>query len=70
MWKQGTINGYRYCAKCYETGSQYGIGGGRISKLEIRKDGKWLYNYDRDLDFDNLDAEGKKAYAEILAKHN
>jgi len=71
MWKQGTINGYAYCAKCYETGSQYGIGGnGRISKLEIRKDGKLLYNFDRGLDFDNLDADGKKAYAEILAKHN
>jgi len=70
MWKNGTINGYAYYAKCYETGSQYGINNGRISKLDIRKDGKMLYNYDRGLDFDNLDAEGKEAYEQILAKHN
>jgi len=71
MWKQGTINGYKYCAKCYETGSQYGIGGnGRISKLEIRKDGKLLYNYDRALDFDRLDAGGKDVYAQLLEKYN
>ena len=70
MWKNGTIDGYRYCVKCYDNGSEYGIGGGRISKLEIRKDGKILYNYDRGMDFDNLDAEGKKVYEQILAKHN
>ena len=70
MWKNGTINGYAYCTKCFENGSQYGINEGRISKLEIRKDGIMLYNYDRGLDFDNLDAEGKKAYEQILAKHN
>ena len=70
MWKNGKIGGYTYYAKSYETGSQYGINEGRISKLEIRKDGKLLYNYDRDLDFDNLDAEGKEAYEQILAKHN
>jgi hypothetical protein len=70
MWKDGRIDGFTYQAKCYETGSQYGIGEGCISKLEIRKDGKILYNYDRGFDFDNLDAEGKKAYEQILAKHN
>ena len=70
MWKNGKIEGFTYSAKCYETGSQYGIDEGRISKLAISKDGKLLYNFERGLDFDNLDAEGKKAYAEILAKHN
>ena len=37
MWKEGTIlisgKGYRYWVKHYEEGSQFGIDGGRISKL-------------------------------------
>lgn len=76
MWKQGTISipgtgeNYRYYAKVYETGSDYGIGEGCISKLEIRKDGQILYNYDRGLDFDSLDKGGKAAYQIILEKYN
>ena len=70
MWSKGEINGFRYEVKHYEEGSQYGINEGRVSKLSIRKDGKWLYNYDRGLDFDKLDKAGKAAYAEILKKYN
>ena len=70
MWTKGKIDGYSYCAKHYEEGSHYGIGGGRISKLEIRKDGKILYNYDRCLDFDGLDEGGKAVYEKLLARFN
>jgi hypothetical protein len=71
MWSQGKINGYEYWVKHYEEGSEmYGISEGRISKLSIRKDGKEIYNYDRGLDFDRLDADGKKAFKEILKKYN
>ncbi len=71
MWTKGEINGYKYCAKHYENGSEYGIGGkGRISKLEIRKDGKMLYNYDRGLDFDRLDSDGREVYGQILKEFN
>ena len=70
MWTQGTIDGYAYWVKHYEEGSQFGINGGRISKLTIRKDGTELYNYDRGLDFDNLDADGKVIYDELLKQYN
>ena len=71
MWSRGKIDGYSYCVKHYEVGSHFGIGvAGRISKLEIRKDGRLLYNYDRGIDFDNLDEGGKTAYEKILAKYN
>ena len=77
MWKQGQIgalNGtgvYKYWAKVYDEGSElYGINEGRISKLEIRKDGKSLYNYDRGLDYDKLDADGRAVYEIILQKYN
>ena len=36
MWKYGIINGFEYEVKVYDTGSQYGINGGRISKLWLR----------------------------------
>ena len=70
MWTQGTIDGYAYWVKHYEEGSQFGIDGGRISKLTIRKDGTELYNYDRGLDFDRLDDYGKTVYIKILGKYN
>ena len=44
MWKEGTIliggKGYRYWVKHYEEGSQFGIDGGRISKLMIKRGGE------------------------------
>jgi hypothetical protein len=71
MWTKGEINGYKFYAKHYEEGSEYGIGGnGRISKLEIRKDGRELYLYERGLCFDRLDAEGREVYEQILKKYN
>ena len=70
MWGHGTSNGYEYWVKYYEKGSEFGIDGGRISKLSIRKDGKELYNFSRGLDFDNLDAGGKAVYAELLIRYN
>ena len=50
MWTKGTINGYDYSIKHFEEGSEYGINGGRISKLDIRRDGKIFVNYDRGWD--------------------
>jgi hypothetical protein len=70
MWTKGTANGYAYWVKHFEEGSEHGIGGGRVSKLSIRKDGAELYNYDRGLDFDRLDIEGKAAYEQILKQYN
>ena len=59
MWKQGSIgipNGkggfvsIRYCAKVYDEPSNFGINEGRIIKLELRQNGRIVYNYDRGLD--------------------
>lgn len=49
-WEKGEVDGYKYWAKVYEEGSIYGIDEGRISKLEVRKDGKTVTNYDRGWD--------------------
>lgn len=57
MWKQGAIgvkdsNGrmvsVSYWIKHYEESSvEYGISGGRISKLMLKQNGRVVYNYDR-----------------------
>jgi len=70
MWGQGTSNGYEYWVKHYPEASRFGIDGGKISKLSIRKDGKELYNFDRGLDFDNLDASGRAVYEGLLKRYN
>ena len=70
MWSKGTINGYTYCVKHFEEGSHFGIDEGKISKLEIRKDGKILYNYDRGLDFNRLDTKGETVLGAILSLYN
>jgi hypothetical protein len=66
-WITVEIDGRRIEAKVYNTGSGYGINGGRVSKLAIMKknhvrdrDANYFeqldFNYDRGLDFDNLPA--------------
>ena len=70
MWTKGTINGYDYCIKHFEEGSEYGINGGRISKLDIRKDGKIYANYDRGWDIKPTDKEVIAVFKEILNQYN
>jgi hypothetical protein len=78
MWSEGIIaspttgNKYKYWAKHYETGSEFGIDGGKVSKLTIRKIGESrdLYNYDRGLDVDCADDEVRAVYSIILSKYN
>lgn len=54
MWKEGSIKVesaiYHYQVKVYDIPSQYGINGGRISKLSVRLDGRTVINYDRGWD--------------------
>ena len=67
MWTEGKIGDYTYCMKRYEVGSQFGINGdAQISKLEIRKEGRIYYYFDRCLDFAELDADGKEVYEKLL----
>jgi hypothetical protein len=78
MWSEGitasskTGGKYKYWVKYYEEGSEFGIDGGRVSKLTIRKVGESrdLYNYDRGLDADCADDEVRTVLGIILAKYN
>ena len=58
LWAEGlTEDGFWFQAKVYNTGSQFGINKGRVSKLSVCQGTRWnpetqVYNYDRGLDFD------------------
>jgi len=77
MWSEGIIacpatgGKYKYWVKHYEEGSQYGIDGGKVSKLTIRKVGESrdLCNYDRGWGIEPTD-EVKAVYTIILQKYN
>ena len=70
MWTRGTIGEYKYWIKHYEEGSEYGINGGRISKIEIRRNGKTIVNYDRGWDIRPTDKEDKAFYNGLLKMYN
>ena len=69
MWKEGSIkvNGeiFHYWMKQYEEGSEWGIEGGRISKLMLKHCGKIVCSYDRGWDIEPIDPNSKLA-ADIL----
>ena len=54
MWKEGSIKVYgsifHYWMKQYDEGSEFGIDGGRISKLMLKCNGEIVCNYDRGWD--------------------
>ena len=62
MWKESNIkvNGkvFHYWMKQYEAGSHWGIDGGHISKLMLKRDGKIVCNYDRGWDMEPTDENG------------
>ncbi len=74
-WSHGTIelNGkeYRYSMKHFsEPSEDYGINGGRISKLDIRCNEKILYNYDRGLDIAPKTADAEIVLNQLLDQYN
>lgn len=74
MWNEGTVsvNGeiFHYWLKQYEEGSEFGINGGRISKLTIKRSGREVYNYDRGEDIAPIDKNTETALAIILKSDN
>ena len=60
-WTEGTMrvgNGiYHYWVKSFAEGSKYGIDGGRISKLMMKRKGEIVCNYDRGWDVEPVDEE-------------
>lgn len=81
MWKEGTIginafseNGEtvicHYWAKVYDEGSEFGIDGGRISKLTIKINGVTTCNYDREWDVEPTDEATKMAFDILMNEYN
>lgn len=74
MWNEGTVsvNGeiFHYWMKQYEEGSEFGINGGRISKLTIKRSGREVYNYDRGEDIAPIDKNTETALEIILKRNN
>jgi len=69
-WTTGTVGKFKFAIKHFEEGSEFGINDGRISKLEIRKDGKIVVNYDRGWDIRPKDKETKDFYNALLNEYN
>jgi hypothetical protein len=68
-WTHGIANEYYFCIKHYDLPSPYGIDNGRISKLEIRKNGIIIVNFDRRWEIRPPD-EIKEIYDVVLEKFN
>lgn len=75
MWAEGSIkiesSIFHYWVKHYEELSEdYGIDGGRISKLMLKRNGEITYNYDRGLDIEPVDEETEMALAILMKEYN
>ena len=80
LWREGTIGIPKvhgggiahYWAKVYDEGSEYGIDGGKISKLMIKIDGETVVSYDRgwSIEPDEKNTATMIAYNICLQEHN
>ena len=74
MWNKGNIEidgtKVEYCVKHYEEGSEWGIDGGKISKLECRVGGETLLHYERGWDIEPETELGYQAYAILTKMYN
>ena len=74
MWAEGSLKVYNsvfhYWMKQYDTGSQFGIDGGRISKLMLKRDGEIVANYDRGWDVEPADNDTQLAVEILLHSDN
>lgn len=59
-----------WCKHFDEPSEEYGIDGGRISKLMLKQDGMVVYNYDRGMDIEPQTKEAEKALAFLMYEHN
>lgn len=73
MWKIGTLeigsSIFYYEMKQFEEGSHYGIDGGRISKLDIRRGGKTVCRYDRGWEMKPADHDTQSALETLLSEN-
>ena len=74
MWREGSIKIgegiFHYWIKQYTDGSAYGIEGGRISKLMIKRGGEIVCNYDRSWDVNPVDEDTEFALAILMKDYN
>lgn len=70
--KDGSSKIAHYWVKAFEEGSEWGINGGKISKLSIKIDGEWVANYDRSWDVKPADDDeaAQLAYCILLNEYN
>lgn len=74
MWKEGSLKVYNsifhYWMKVYEEGSQFGIDGGKVSKLMLKRNGEIVANYDRGWDVKPTDPDTQLAVEILLHSEN
>ena len=74
MWKEGSlrVNGdiFHYWMKQFDEGSEWGINGGRISKLMLKRNGEIVFNYDRGEDVAPVDESTALALEILLHSEN
>ncbi len=68
-WKRWKEDGFEIEMLSFDKPSHYGIDGGKISKLWIRKNGKVVCNYDRGWDVEPM-GDVKKIYDDIIDQYN
>lgn len=63
---------FKYQMKHFEEPSEFGIDGGRVSKLFLRetKSGEIACNYDRGWDIEPTSTEAETAYKILIMKYN
>ena len=74
MWREGSLKVhdsiFHYWMKQYDEGSQFGIEGGRISKLMLKRNGEVVCNYDRGWDIEPTCMEAEMALCILLNNYN
>ena len=74
MWSQGVLNfngrAYRYCVKHYEEPSIFGYNEGKASKIWISRDDIEVFNFDRGMDKEPVDADTEAVLQMLLDKFN
>ena len=74
MWKEGSLKVYdsifHYWLKVYDEASQFGIDGGKVSKLMLKRGDTVVANYDRGWDIKPADPDTQLAVDILLHGEN
>ena len=74
MWQEGSLKVYNsifhYWMKVFDEPSRFGIDGGKVSKLMLKRDGKIVCNYDRGWDIEPADPDTQLALEILLHGNN